>query len=112
MNNQHLYFLHTKNRIKKNGDKIGSFLPSLQRMLTERFVTKCDITALLDRRWVVILGDPGCSKTTLLRWITGVYAEAVLRGDDKSFFRIPILIRISEFTEWLTEMCTGQNVLF
>jgi predicted NACHT family NTPase len=60
------------------------------------------------KRWLVILGDPGHAKTTLLRWITHTFAEIAhqrievdsLEGDKKKLFRIPILIRIGEFAEW------------
>ncbi|CAF3878732.1 unnamed protein product [Rotaria sp. Silwood1] len=62
-------------------------------------------------RWIVILGDPGSAKTTLLRWNTLVFAEAASRGEEKVDFkgychvpvRIPILIQIGEFTSWFSQ---------
>ncbi|CAF5042243.1 unnamed protein product [Rotaria sp. Silwood1] len=62
-------------------------------------------------RWLVILGDPGSGKTTVLRWITRVFAEAASQDEEEITFeqrwhvavRIPILIQISEFVNWLEQ---------
>ncbi|CAF3757686.1 unnamed protein product [Rotaria sordida] len=59
-------------------------------------------------------GDPGSAKTSLLRWITCVFArsilnghaQVVLEGDDCIPVRIPILIRIGEFATWLKQYPT------
>ena len=48
-------------------------------------------------------------KPSLLRWVTGVFAEHTCRGDENVTFRrdiygpvrIPVLIRIGEFAAWL-----------
>ncbi|CAF1499469.1 unnamed protein product [Adineta ricciae] len=66
-------------------------------------------------RWIVILSDPGNSKTTILRWITYRFAQAAknasktVKFEDKNGsrvtlpVRIPILIRIGEFITWLEQ---------
>jgi hypothetical protein len=61
--------------------------------------------------WLVLLGHPGSGKTTCARWLTREYAQAILenqksvaiRGIDVGCPRIPILIRIGEFTDWFKE---------
>jgi predicted NACHT family NTPase len=76
------------------------------------------LSVLESNRWLVILGDPGSAKTTLLRWITRIFAEAVLpnvkklllKEDDCSVFRIPILIRIGEFAEWIKQHKTKMLI--
>ncbi|CAF3957886.1 unnamed protein product [Rotaria sp. Silwood2] len=69
---------------------------------------------LRHNRWIVILGDLGSSKTTLLRWITFIFAELALNGHEKLVLegedcipvRIPILVRIGEFATWLKQYPT------
>ncbi|CAF3582248.1 unnamed protein product [Rotaria sp. Silwood1] len=65
--------------------------------------------ALQASRWLVILGDPDSAKTTLLRWITRIFAEAaydedkqIVLGEERVHcsIHISILIRIGEFAEW------------
>ena len=66
-------------------------------------------------RRIVILSDPGNSKTTILRWITYTFAQAAKNASRMVRFeenhrslvsipvRIPILIRIGEFVTWLEQ---------
>ncbi|CAF3613710.1 unnamed protein product, partial [Rotaria sp. Silwood1] len=80
---------------------------------TQTTATTTKITnALQANRWFVSLGDPGSAKTTLLRWITHIFAEAAYHEDEEIVFeeesvyltiRIPIRIRIVEFAEWLIQ---------
>lgn len=90
---------------KKDSAKTSGSLPSGKRRLSDEIVfgNTCNISTLLYTRWIVILGNPGSAKTTILRWMTRAHAEALLCGDDKSFFRVPIFIRIGEFAEWLKQ---------
>ncbi|UJR19488.1 hypothetical protein I4U23_022617 [Adineta vaga] len=63
------------------------------------------------KRWIVVLGEPGCGKTTLVRWMTRVFAEAAhhshekvdLEGYCRLPVRIPILIRIGELAAWFAQ---------
>ncbi len=65
---------------------------------------------LYNDRWIVILGDPGSAKNTFLRWIMHTFSEEARQWfgnlnfgiyDIVQFRRIPIFIRISEFSKWL-----------
>ncbi|CAF4641769.1 unnamed protein product, partial [Rotaria sp. Silwood2] len=58
------------------------------------------------KRWIVILGDPQCGKTSFVRWLVHHLAQTLLNGQHSTGYgplRIPILIRISEFAEILKE---------
>ncbi|CAF1390389.1 unnamed protein product [Adineta steineri] len=106
----------------------NNFLPSKKtdieemRKKSERFEN-----ILGDNRWIVVLGDPGSAKTSLLRWVTYIFAEAASHMETRVQFdgeyslplRIPILIRIGEFAEWLNQSQTkslldyiGQHTWF
>ncbi|CAF3869752.1 unnamed protein product, partial [Rotaria sp. Silwood1] len=58
----------------------------------------------------MLLGAPGSGKTSLLRWLTLRYAYSALEGFKRVYLnevelesvRIPILIRLGKFAEWLT----------
>ena len=104
---------------RMNND-LSNFLPS-QRIDMGRSNRPEVIKDILgSERWIVILGDPGCAKTTLLRWLTSVFAKAVQSGQEIVDFegehslpvRVPILIRISEFVIWLTQHPTKTLMNF
>ena len=88
---------------------INPFQPSTKQMeIDKREKTKQITDLLIHNRWIIILGDPGSAKTTLLRWITSTFADLALNGHDYAVLegnrhipiRIPILIRMGEFTIW------------
>jgi hypothetical protein len=89
----------------------SDFLPStvLSLPMDETFHSENMKSLLLHHRWIVVLGDPGSAKTSCLRWITHIFAEAAYQSDDiivldRNHYlpiRIPILIRIGEFSSWL-----------
>ena len=89
----------------------SNFLPSQQADVTSIGKSEMIKNILALNRWIVILGDPGSAKTTLLRWITRIFSEAASRGretvDSEECYdlpvRIPILIRISEFAQWFAQ---------
>jgi hypothetical protein len=107
---------------------LNNFLPSLEQIKIDAHRHPREIANILrENRWVVILGDPGSAKTTLLRWITYTFAENAAADFEEIgfemngsvFIRIPILIRIGEFAEWLVQHQTktlidyiGQHTWF
>ncbi|CAF4096500.1 unnamed protein product [Rotaria sp. Silwood2] len=62
---------------------------------------------LRNKRWSIILGDPGSGKTIFVRWLVYHLAQKLLLNEQHSTdygpLRIPILIRISELTVALKE---------
>jgi predicted NACHT family NTPase len=60
-----------------------------------------------NKRWIIILGDPGSGKTSFARWLVSHLAQTLLfngqHSTDYGPLRIPILIRIGEFAEILKE---------
>jgi hypothetical protein len=92
------------------------FFPWIKQLQYQKdSVKKVIQDCLNDHRWLIILGDPGSAKTTLLRWIMRIFAQAVLRGNERVLIegidcgpvRIPILIRIGEFVQWREEHQTS-----
>ncbi|UJR06825.1 hypothetical protein I4U23_011113 [Adineta vaga] len=95
---------------------ITNYLPSKDQSNIDGQKSHVVLADLLEQhRWIVILADPGNSKTTLLRWLTYRFAEAAENGCNRVNFkvdqqrsvtirvRIPILIRIGEFATWLEQ---------
>ncbi|CAF1134909.1 unnamed protein product [Adineta ricciae] len=83
--------------------------------LHEEYSCVCFVHLLEKHQWIVILSDPGNSKTTILRWIIHKFDRAVknncrivrFEADNCSAINIPvhisILIRIVEFVTWFEE---------
>ena len=67
------------------------------------------IKSVRNERWMVLLGNAGSGKTTFVRWLTWKFAQSVLVDNENIILhdidmgspRIPILIRIGEFVQWL-----------
>ncbi len=62
-----------------------------------------DVDAVLSQAQVVLLGDPGSGKTTVLRHLALTHAMADLSGSDRAGnygpVRLPILIRVADYAE-------------
>lgn len=99
------------NSTKAIGSSTNSFLTPAQLERARGDENLITTKILKSERWVVILGEPGNGKTTLLRSIMRIYADALRRRCKKLIFRrnnhtavtlrIPVLIRIGEFASWL-----------
>lgn len=67
--------------------------------------------ALAEHRRLVVLGDPGCGKTTLLRYLTLLYARDVAEGTQQVAARLglaengvlPIFLPLRQMGRYLTE---------
>ena len=74
------------------------------------------IKSIRNDRWTVLLGSAGTGKTTFARWLLCQFARALFIEDKKIIVenidtgpvRIPILIRIGEFSEWLEDHPTAS----
>ncbi|CAF3500287.1 unnamed protein product [Rotaria sp. Silwood1] len=78
------------------------------RYAQEEAEENVNVEAILrQKRWIVILGDPGTGKTSFARWLVHHLAQMLLsNGQNSSDFdplRIPILIHIGEFAELLNQ---------
>lgn len=108
---------------------VTPFIPSQKETFVKRTAIERDGAGFLEAcRWILILGDPGCGKTTLLRWIMLKLVRLIVQrvGDlndvkeqlDKwqrlairfntaitfrssNRLQLPILIRTSELISWL-----------
>ena len=104
-------FSSLNNAFEGVNSNLSTFLPSKQMNMKMNGMPEMIENALELNRWIVILGDPGCAKTTLLRWVTRVFAEAARNSEEKVDLqghyglpvRIPILIRIGEFASWFSQ---------
>ncbi|CAF1151256.1 unnamed protein product [Adineta ricciae] len=88
------------NQLKRNINNPNNFIPSSEQLQMKYYDQEKIEHIIESDRWIVILGDPGCAKTTLLRWIVLNFSKKILQNEQK---RIPILIRIDEFSSWLNE---------
>lgn len=70
------------------------------------------LEALRIHRWLVCLGEPGSRKSILARYLTRSFAEhlqqqshteTIIDGIHLGPSRIPILVRVGEFAEWLQD---------
>ena len=76
------------------------------------------IKSIRNDRWTVLLGSAGSGKTTFVRWLICQFARAlciedkniIVNGVDMGPVRIPILIRIGEFAQWLEEDHPSSNL--
>ncbi|CAF4547412.1 unnamed protein product, partial [Rotaria sp. Silwood2] len=67
------------------------------------------LKSITGEHWIVLIGGPGSGKTTIARWLTCELSRNILNEQknmvinniDMGPTRIPILIRIGEFAEWL-----------
>ncbi|CAF4543978.1 unnamed protein product [Rotaria socialis] len=67
------------------------------------------LKSIRSERWIVLIGGPGSGKTTFVRWLTCEMSRNLLSNEenmmiddiDMGSVRIPILIRIGEFAEWI-----------
>jgi hypothetical protein len=74
------------------------------------------IKSIRNNRWIVLLGSAGSGKTTFARWLTCQFAQTlfieeqnvIIHGINMGPVRIPILIRIGEFTQWLENHSTSN----
>ena len=91
-------------------DEQNAFLPGMEEMSISSDEGILEIyERLQESRWMVILGDMGSAKTTAMRLLTQLYSKEALGGNERVLIkqidcgpvRIPILIRIHEFVEWL-----------
>ena len=96
---------------KNTDNNMNRFLPTISHATRPGFTSDFDIKILQYERSSVILGEQQCGKTTLVRWMTRVYSENILFGNDKSLCRIPILIRTNEFVEWLEQDPDSNSTL-
>ena len=94
-----LYSINVNNSFKNVSADVSHYLPSHDELNfdKEKSQVKNIMDLLRKHRWIVVLGDPGNSKTTLLRWITYKFAQEKVKK------RIPILIRIGEFAVWFEQ---------
>ncbi|CAF0813651.1 unnamed protein product [Adineta steineri] len=96
---------------ERTNSEFSNFIPSAESRFSQFGSSTTFVKVLQSERWLVILGDPGSAKTSLLRWITWFFAETAyshkeqvtLEGQNHTLVRIPILIRIGEFTIWLEQ---------
>lgn len=70
------------------------------------------LEALRIHRWLVCLGEPGSRKSTLAQYLTRTFAECLQRRPDTQTVidgvnlepqRVPILVRVGEFVQWLEQ---------
>jgi predicted NACHT family NTPase len=102
-----------KSQYRQNKSK--NFLPSqrIDEPIKEEKEINVDfidlIKSIRNDRWTVLLGSAGSGKTTFARWLICQFARALcieeknitIDGIDMGPVRIPILIRIGEFAQWL-----------
>jgi DNA segregation ATPase FtsK/SpoIIIE-like protein len=102
-----------KSKYRQN--KSENFLPSqrIDEPIKEEKEIDVDfidlIKSIRNDRWTVLLGSTGSGKTTFVRWLICQFARVLfieeknmtIDGFDMGPVRIPILIRIGEFAQWL-----------
>ncbi|UJR08059.1 hypothetical protein I4U23_012336 [Adineta vaga] len=107
---QQEFFKYTNSQ-KRINNSFNSFIPSAEPRFNQTQSKVTLFSAMQSKRWLIILGDPGSSKTSILRWIACCFAEAAYSHQEEVIFennrgiivRIPILIRIGEFASWLEQ---------
>lgn len=94
-------------------NQLENFLPSQtidyleQKDIDVSFIDL--LKSIRNERWIVLLGGPGSGKTTVMRWLTCEFARnllieqknMIIHDTNMGPVRVPILIRIGEFSQWL-----------
>lgn len=96
----------TANTEKKT---FSNFIPSIpETNITQKFInerTKSIASILQDHRWIVVLGEPRCGKTSFLRWLMHRYARTCQNGASRVMLnRADYIKKDDEYSDEETEL--------